>query len=266
MAEPEHSVDWQKRECYQNLLMIPRRAWAWEILRRNRDFANVWARVDSSPASIARSRASIIKACNEALLEWDCLWADDPGLGCSDATVFWNPRACSSVLRMRALEPSGAAAFELSQIVVPSVLLETRDGMQHVLFRQGSRNLQLVVTGMSIRRPVTLTADVFSSALKPQIRSLSCFHDLLRTGDLLDRYFLADARGARFMLILQALDGWCAGASQREIAIALYGADRVKSLWNDPRSHMRDRVRRIIRRARFLLNGGYRSFLLPVGN
>ncbi|WP_245463681.1 MULTISPECIES: DUF2285 domain-containing protein [unclassified Mesorhizobium] len=38
------------------------------------------------------------------------------------------------------------------------------------------------------------------------------------------------------------------------------GEPRVQADWNDPRDHLRDRVRRAIRRGHKLMNGGYREF------
>lgn len=62
-------------------------------------------------------------------------------------------------------------------------------------------------------------------------------------------------------MVLQALDGWLAGAPYRDIAVALFGEARVEADWTDPRRHLRDRVRRAVRRGRALMGGGYRTFL-----
>ncbi|WP_342586884.1 DUF2285 domain-containing protein [Mesorhizobium sophorae] len=56
--------------------------------------------------------------------------------------------------------------------------------------------------------------------------------------------------------------GSLAGASHREIAEALIGKGRVHADWNDPRDHLRDRIRRAVSRGRALMNGGYRDFLV----
>ncbi|WP_245425718.1 DUF2285 domain-containing protein [Mesorhizobium sp. WSM3862] len=62
--------------------------------------------------------------------------------------------------------------------------------------------------------------------------------------------------------VLRALDESLAGASHREIAEALMGEGRVHSDWNDPRDHLRDRIRRAVSRGRALMDGGYRDFLV----
>jgi hypothetical protein len=59
---------------------------------------------------------------------------------------------------------------------------------------------------------------------------------------------------------LQALDGVLAGASQREIAVALFGANVVAGKWYAD-GELRARVRYLIRRANAFMNGGYRRLL-----
>jgi hypothetical protein len=62
------------------------------------------------------------------------------------------------------------------------------------------------------------------------------------------------------MRSLQAVDGIAAGASQRAIAIVLYGAARVFHDWHAD-SELRAQVRHLIRRGSELVHGGYRRLL-----
>jgi hypothetical protein len=63
------------------------------------------------------------------------------------------------------------------------------------------------------------------------------------------------------MRALQALDGVLAGASQREIAVVLFGSEVVTEKWHSD-GELRARVRYLIRRASALMNGGYRRLLV----
>jgi hypothetical protein len=64
-------------------------------------------------------------------------------------------------------------------------------------------------------------------------------------------------RGRRLHLsALQALDAWQDGASQRDIAAALLGADNVVDGWATD-SEVRAYVRHTLKRAKGLMNGGY---------
>jgi len=62
------------------------------------------------------------------------------------------------------------------------------------------------------------------------------------------------------MRALQAYDGICAGATQREVAAVLFGPETVIARW-DPDSELRSQIRYLISRARFLVNLGYASML-----
>ena len=59
---------------------------------------------------------------------------------------------------------------------------------------------------------------------------------------------------------LQVLDGLAAGASQRELAVALFGARAVARGWQ-PDGALRAQLRYLIRRARALMEGEYRSLI-----
>lgn len=180
--------------------------------------------------------------------------------------MVWDPAVCRQVLRAIALPVSSSArlsTFRLAAIPCHATLLRTPDGTQHLLFRDEGRSLQLAVTGTSVLHPVHLLVDALSSQpdLGAQHRLIACLGDLYDHGRLRAQYFPPDPRGRRLGVVLQALDGWLADASYREIAIAVLGAQRVATDWADPRRHLLDRVRRAVARGRALMAGGYRQFL-----
>jgi hypothetical protein len=72
---------------------------------------------------------------------------------------------------------------------------------------------------------------------------------------------LSEARRNRLVLALRALDGRLDGATHREIAAALFGANAVPE--RDWISHeLRDRTARLVRLGVATMNGGYRRLLL----
>jgi hypothetical protein len=125
------------------------------------------------------------------------------------------------------------------------------------------RGLQLSVNGASVLAPVHLLIDAAPgpAAARTQLRLLKCFNDLTLTGRIKPRSFLDKVAPRRLKTVLQALDGAMAGASHREIALAIYGVERVRMDWNDPREHLKDHIRKTIRRGLGWVEGGYRSFL-----
>lgn len=153
--------------------------------------------------------------------------------------------------------------FHLSEIPCRAAILLTPDGSQHLLFHDAGQALQLVVSGASLFGPIRLLTDaVFDRQnVRARLAALECLNDVRAIGKLPIRLLPEERRGQRLRLVLQALDGWLAGASYRDIAVALFGNARVEADWADPRDHLRDRVRRAIRRGRVLMDGGYRTFL-----
>ncbi|MER9236849.1 DUF2285 domain-containing protein [Mesorhizobium sp. M0622] len=143
-------------------------------------------------------------------------------------------------------------------------ILVTRDGHQHVLVEDSGRSLQLVASGVSILDAVRLTSSVLWSPeeLKQRLNALECLNSLCWTGRLQPIFFPTEPRCSRLRRVLRALDGSIAGAPHREIGLALFGKARVEQDWADPGDHLRDRVRRAVRRGRWLMNGGYKRFLL----
>ncbi|TGT57804.1 DUF2285 domain-containing protein [Mesorhizobium sp. M00.F.Ca.ET.170.01.1.1] len=138
------------------------------------------------------------------------------------------------------------------------------NGQENILFTDGFRHLQLAASGATLLQPVRLTANVLwpSAEIKQRLGGLECLNALRMTGRLPPRFFPPEPRRARLQRVLRALDGSIAGASHREIAAALFGKARVVQDWADPGDHLRDIVRRAIKRGRSLMNGGYRQFLL----
>lgn len=156
-----------------------------------------------------------------------------------------------------------ARSFRLTDLTCPTKLLLTADGNQHVLFGQGVRSLQLTVTGASVLTPVNLLTDAVGEPrrIDTRLTGLRALNAVCASGQIPAPRLPDEPRLKRLRTVLQALDGWLAGASYREIAVALFGAARVEADWRDPRDHFRDRVRRAVRRGRMLMNGGYRTFL-----
>jgi hypothetical protein len=158
---------------------------------------------------------------------------------------------------------SDATPFHLRDVEGDAFVLHCRAGIQHLLIVNSHRAVQLAVRGASLSRPSYLLTELNLPPSKERLRltAIADFNALIgsacRPGERAQSLPSCD----RLRLVLQALDGFLAGASQREIAEALFGVSRVSRDWRDSGGHLRDRVRRAVRRGRTLMNGGYRSLL-----
>lgn len=180
--------------------------------------------------------------------------------------MFWCSRQCPHVLPViaeEALSPE-TLSFDLAALPCRATLVITADARQHVMLRNAHRNLQLVVEGAEVLRPVRLSVDAIWPAdrMRQHLNALECLNALHATGQLPDRLFPPEARASRLRFVLQALDGSLGGASHRQIARALLGRQRVQADWTDPRNHLRDRIRRAVRRGHMLMDRGYQDFLV----
>jgi hypothetical protein len=137
------------------------------------------------------------------------------------------------------------------------------DREQHLLFRDSGQFLQVFVQGADLAEPVHLLTEVIQSAsiLKHQLQMVECFNVLIQGGTLRRTSFSPNLRSQRLCTALRVLDGRLAGASYRDIAVALFGPDRVKDDWNAGGDHLKNRIRRAAQRGKFLMQGGYRALL-----
>lgn len=167
---------------------------------------------------------------------------------------------CPSVIPVRACRGDSFNIHDLDAAV--SVIAEST-GIEHVLIARRRRSIHLAVRGASVLSPCHLLTDLRISAGRQRVRlgAIAEFNALAAGDNPRDGRSHDCLHSNRLRFILQALDGYLAGRSQREIAELLFGAPRVRQDWGSAGGHMRDRVRRAIRRGRKLMEGGYVSLL-----
>lgn len=137
-------------------------------------------------------------------------------------------------------------------------------GSQHVVLKSSVLHVVLLVSGPLITMaPVRLQfASHGLTRLGQHIDALGALAHLLigrrlaipadRPGEV-DRIKLRDA--------IIALDGERAGATRREIATVIYGAERVAEEWTHPDGRLKAVIKRDVLRGRRLVAGGYRNLV-----
>ncbi|NIK87577.1 hypothetical protein FHS83_000895 [Rhizomicrobium palustre] len=250
------------RTGYEGFERFPRLAFAWEYLRRNERFREV-CHDNSRYIRQVGNRFTVIDG-RRLKFGGHCLFATSPDDDARSATVFWEPGVCPKVLHLLALPVrKRAMPFIFAESPLHTSLLIAPDGLQHVTVRDGVRTLQLCIRGQSLLHPVTLVFDTAAapSLFSRQNQSLACFQAYRAGQGFLERHFPADPHAKRLTFVLKALDGWLFGLPQREIALTLYGRERVERDWRDPRENLRDQVRHAIARGRALVERGHCAFL-----
>jgi len=240
-AEP-----WYPTAAYLYVLHLDGPALAWEYLRRNPDYRRDWLRHRRRP---------------EAAQAWGLRLLEDPAWDARDAHPAWFPDH-DSVFQFYpdADPPPGAAVFAFWRIPGHKCLIH--DGKRLVLLvRWPGGGLRLALApgladGMAYVHVIRACAS--ASTLQRMLTTRQA--QRAATGEA------APAASARSrptpaalleLHTLQALDATLAGASLRETAAGLFGADRVAESWYAD-GGLRSRVRRLVRRGQTLMHGGYR--------
>ncbi|MGU1969242.1 DUF2285 domain-containing protein [Pseudomonas aeruginosa] len=234
MVNPHHVAHWYPTAAYLYILWLDTLALAWEYLRRHPDYRLDWLRRARRP---------------DAAHRWGLRLLEDPALDARDAHPAWQPGQADVVqLYPDADPPVDAESFAFWCIPGHKQLLH--DGKRLALIARSP--------GQCLR-----------FALAPGLEDGMAVAYAQRSGTAAP--VRAHARGATFaattprpapsalleLHTLQALDATLAGASLREVAEGLFGADAVAADWHAD-GDLRARVRRLVRRGDALMRDGYR--------
>jgi hypothetical protein len=180
--------------------------------------------------------------------------------------VFWQPELCSSIVSVTLRETQElkpADCFRLPEKNCDVTILALPDGHEHLLLRRDNCAVQLQCGGAALRRTgeYQILYELDFKDLEPKLITIKRLRALFLSQPFPRQLIRADPRGRRLHLILQALDGHLAGASYREIAIALFGVERVQADWSDASRSLRDQIKYSVHRGLYLMREGYRQFL-----
>ena len=229
MGNPHHLAHWYPTAAYLYILGLDALALAWEYLRRHPDYRLDWLRRARRP---------------DAAQRWGLRLLEDPALDAREAYPAWVPGHDAVVqLYPDADPPQDATTFAFWRIPGHKQLLH--DGKGLMLIARSPGHWQRFVLapgledGMAVAhayrgRGVTHAPDTPAPMARPRPPPAALLE--LHT--------------------LQALDATLAGASSRDVAEGLFGADAVVDWYSD--GGLRSKVRRLMRRGDALMRGGYR--------
>lgn len=138
-----------------------------------------------------------------------------------------------------------------------------RSGREMVVLSNGGHQIQLQVgEGTLSEGPVRLRYQIGGfDHVEAKLRTIARLASLRRLGRFARGLFPAEPSAGKWLLALQAYDGLAAGASQREIAVVLFGETRVREEWKGRSDFLRLRVQRLINVGRNMVDGGYKRLL-----
>ena len=197
---------------------------------------------------------------------WGFTFFEAPETDCPSARLLWHARLDPGVLVVEASPALShkSDAFDLDRFEAFAIVAKDMSGKEHIALSNGYRRIRMdVVSGTLLEGPVVLTHRLSGlSGLNPKLRALRRLIALTRTQLFGASLFPVASQTTRLVAALQVFDGLLAGASQRDIAAALYGQERVATEWNSASDSMRSRVRRLIGIAHDLAAGGWQKIML----
>ena len=183
----------------------------------------------------------------------------------TEARPFWRADWDDSVVSVEATPATAddPDAFDIGQFMDVVTFLRHADGHESMLFSDGIHHLQFeVVSGTVVSGPVHLHYRLSGFRLvEVQTLTLRRLVQFWRLGRFSPSLFPPEPRARRWIMALQAYDGMAAGASHRDIAVALFGEKEVRNDWAGHSDYMRSRVRRLVCAGSALVRGGYRTVL-----
>lgn len=242
MADPS-AKHWYPTAAYLYVLHLDGLALAWEYLRRHPDYRHDWLRRRRRP---------------EAAERWGLRVLEDPGLDARNAHPAWFPDHDSVVqLYPDADPPPDALVFEFWRIPGDKRLIH--DGKRLVLVTQWPGYCVRLAFAPGLDDGMAYVYAIRACiTTNPRYQMLVAELNKLAIGAVLAA---AKPRPSPASLLelhtLQALDATLAGASLREVAEGLFGADAVIAGWYTD-GGLRSKVRQLVRRGNALMGGGYR--------
>ncbi|PJL68670.1 hypothetical protein B9Y61_11620 [Stenotrophomonas maltophilia] len=237
---------WYPTAAYLYVLHLDALALAWEYLRRHPGYQLDWLR---------RRRGL------ETAHAWGLRLLEDPALDARDAHPAWFPDHEAVVqLYPDADPPPDAEAFALWRIPGHKRLIH--DGKRLVLMaRWPGCCLRFALApgladGMAYAYAIRACATPCAryQALATELNTLAAAGRAVPAATARPR---PTSAALLELHTLQALDATLAGASLREVAEGVFGADATAADWHAD-SALRARVRRLVRRGDALMRGGYR--------
>jgi len=195
-----------------------------------------------------------------------CTFAEHPDRAAPSARIIWHADLDPGTIGVAAVpaDPADPDSLRLEHLAPWLAIALGPDGREHVVLSDGWRHIRLDIeegrlTGeeavlLHYRLRGLASAE---TRLLPLRRLLS----LCRHRRFARSLFPRDPQIGHGIEVLRVHDALRDGASQREIATVLFGADRVDHDWNGSSDSLRSRVRRMVREARSMALGGYRQLM-----
>jgi hypothetical protein len=239
---------WQNREAFRYTEQLDGPLLAWEYLRRNRAYRTAWN--ERNPAEL-----------EAAGRDWGLLRLIDPAVDARTANPIWRPDPPSTLRIVRASAAKDGFKFYDLQIERSPYTVRDDEGTYGSASTKSNSWRVHVADGLAQDDRIAIAIPVDEFARRRVAAAERFIVDLKAKSVENGKRLSATNRADRFHCsVLQAIDGAAAGATHRQIAVAIYGQRRVSASWT-PDGDLRARIRYFLKRGATLVNGGYRALI-----
>lgn len=243
--------------------------WAFEFLRRNPKFISaVDAGEKSTPPRKSVGDLTVVTPGErESTQCFGVLYCDRCDRPIDNTMVFWARELTVDIIDARIVNSSADEAednvLKLEKFKCDKILLSGPGHLPQLLLKTGSKQLQINCIGgeFASGEGAIIPQIAPDRNIERQLLAMRRLFHLYCEREFSDTLFKPDAKSARLGEVLAALDLWLLQTPMRDIAIALYGEQLVDDDWAPEGGYLIDRVRRSIRRGRFMMEKGYRQLL-----
>ncbi len=161
-------------------------------------------------------------------------------------------------------DPRDPDAISLTLLRRWLTVVEGANGKEHAVLSDGCHHLRIDVEAGRIGCEEAVILEFRLRGLRsaaPRLLALRRLLGLCRHRRFVPTLFPADPRLPRLVAMLRVADALADGASQRQIAATMFGAEAVTHGWDGRTDALRSRMRRLVRDARAMRDGGYRRLL-----
>lgn len=194
------------------------------------------------------------------------IFAEDPACEAHQARILWHRAIDPGTLSVVATpaDPGDPEAIPWNRIAPWLVSVTGGDGREHAVLSDGWRRIRLDVEQGSLTGHPAVLLDFAMYGIatsEARVMPLRRLITLCRHGRFARSLFPPEPRMDRWLTMLRVHDALVDGASQREIAMVLFGKDRVRAARDQGNDSLRSRTRRLARDALTMAAGGYRRLL-----
>lgn len=178
-----------------------------------------------------------------------------------DAPVTWIANSNLPAMIARADRSASDADFRADALSAVASIHVDAVGHQHIVIKSGSRRVTVSIRGAAVAvAPARITFEMTNLAgLFSAQRNIALLRELLEDRAIAVSAWSVTGLEKRDALI--ALDAHFNDASHREVAVLIFGPDKVEAEWIADGCELKDYVRRCRNRGLRYMQGGYRRLL-----